>query len=1734
LSSDLGPGEIYSIGVDAPASNTFYRSYFLTVDSQRSRHMYVDEACLTELAPVDGVYVFRTEPPNISGSLVQPNGAPFTLAEGVRAAVSLFTVFEDGYQSSLIYVTQNGNFTGLLNPNPGHYFAQVMFSGSDNRPGFKTSAFWVNSAGLFSETENGTYVPQSEFRIRLVVSTTAPNVILHTVVSGTNAADPAYIWVYDQADWVQIGPGATPSGIASLILQDGVYEVSIQPFDRSRLSRSFTLRVANGISSIADKQGQAVTPQGGVFNLSGSDANLTIRAIDPDTNQPLLGVWASVYRDGDGYEVANPSVVNGLIHLSLPNAEDLKAEICADEQSAKFSCQTYDLVKTPEGASLTLGDEITNASGGFLDLVLKKNNLRIKMVSPTDQATALSNSYASVYKVTSNGKNTYIGSSNNGLGYGGALLVDGDYILNVSPGESNPGVAAQKYKVRVTNSIPSVTTMGDVAVPVSDGMFTTALALPNFKVKLVDPTDPLTALRSADVSLMRQTSTGWTWVNDFWLNNSELGLNLEVGTYRLVITPNYSSQGLSEKTYTVVVNGNDVEVRDDANNSVATANGYFHLTASLPNLTGRLVDSDGNRVVRSDNSWVKLQLEKLYGGSKWSAANSNPRFDNSTGSFSARIREAGTYRIKATPYGYTNVATTVTPSFTVSADELATFSKSFGDLQMAKPLLKVQIRTATGTSNLQNVSFQVLKDGQYLVNEYIGETGTGVLSVDTPGTYQLRLHPGDLAATSISKTYNMTVVQRSDGSLVASVDGVVADSTGTVVLRLGAPTLSGRVLATDGLTPVSYATITPVDVATNRERWDLNVTTDRLGRWAIKLPAGQFRLYANSQKSGATFGPSEPSRLVLVDSSGVATLAAEETRTANSFDLQLSPPTWSGVVQDPTGTSLVANARVCLVAQVDKGWICATTDLNGAWSISKPFGFAGFDAQSELIVTPNNSRLYSEKRIKGAAAVSAVLGDYSQAITNKNVALRVAAPNLEITVTANGQPVANRWVQLDRPETGYFASASTDELGKVRFNVSDPTGALIVQVNANDLLGFANTVKRISSGVLSTGQDGVVRVNVPLAVPNFHAVLTEPGAPNKPIPNASVDAYNETKETWAGARSTDSTGQVDLYLSPPTSGADVYRINVRSPEYKTTSGTLLYDNQYTAIVTSSGGIILTENESSVSVSASEISGKTGSFYSLNLLKPSVTGVVTQPDQTTPVDGSWVYVSQQNGYKWFGPNSSQSKEDGSFGIPLKDGDYEMYANAPGNSTALERSKTCSVAILNGVVTSPDSECVSPNKSVKLNLRDTNLSFTLKNPDTGLPVPGAYVYLRIGAWSAQGRSDNLGRVRMLVDVNEILDKNVNNSRQIWTWLSVNAPYDQSGVVSFSCQTGTTKRICAQFAPLLGFDTSTADSFVGASPWDLGDLNFQTPNTTVRAVLPNGDSVGAGAWANLSKNSPYCSQCRWSIGSAQLDSNGEAVFFVEEEDIANGTFTVEVNAPWQLRSSYSQKTYSGLTYSQVNDQSFALATPNLKVNVNQAAPGAVASRWSRLELRKEDAQNPGTFNWANGGHTDETGTGYLTLDPSSKYQVILHPGPRSLGTVTTCVVTTDANGVASIDTTDCSANPTTVSPGSPGASLSVSMKLARGNVQGIITHNGVGFEGAVVIAEPVGLSTAAPGVRKVQIVTTDEAGEYGLQLEAGVTWQMTVISVMPDKMGTKVDSPVTPGGSTVIQRNLEIAAP
>jgi hypothetical protein len=99
---------------------------------------------------------------------------------------------------------------------------------------------------------------------------------------------------------------------------------------------------------------------------------------------------------------------------------------------------------------------------------------------------------------------------------------------------------------------------------------------------------------------------------------------------------------------------------------------------------------------------------------------------------------------------------------------------------------------------------------------------------------------------------------------------------------------------------------------------------------------------------------------------------------------------------------------------------------------------------------------------------------------------------------------------------------------------------------------------------------------------------------------------------------------------------------------------------------------------------------------------------------------------------------------------------------------------------------------------------------------------------------------------------------------------------------------------------------------------------------------------------------------------------------------------------------------------------------------------------------------------------------------------------------------------------------------------MKLARGNVQGIITHNGVGFEGAVVIAEPVGLSTAAPGVRKVQIVTTDEAGEYGLQLEAGVTWQMTVISVMPDKMGTKVDSPVTPGGSTVIQRNLEIAAP
>lgn len=1142
---------------------------------------------------------------------------------------------------------------------------------------------------------------------------------------------------------------------------------------------------------------------------------------------------------------------------------------------------------------------------------------------------------------------------------------------------------------------------------------------------------------------------------------------------------------------------------------VAAASGKptFELRLGEANVSGNIVDQSGASVSQQweNNAWVNAQVQRLVvADNRWEYVTwLSLRND---GRFGVELPN-GTYRISFEPNNFENVARTATPEFTISAGNPTRFFPNFA---LNSPKLSIEVVAPGSSSPLLNANIQLVSESAH-ISDWLWTGPRGRIAIaPAAGEYTLHVHPGGNAGAVVGtkKSYRLVVSNTSaqvfDGNTL--VTPTSASPFAMFQLALSAPNLSGVVLSPTGQA-VRHSQVVPIDQSTRMELWELSGHTDSLGRWAMSLPEGTYDLFARAPWGTKEFGSSAPLTSIQVDSNGqVVQSSLPSGALASALELRLSYPLWSGTVVDPIQRLPMADVSVCLFGPGPQE--CSTTNDSGQWSLSKPNGFTDFDGWN-LTIAENRDRKFSERRYRDAEIESVLSFSNQVAASFRNITLSPLVPNLKILVLAGTQPAPNVWVTIDRP--GFWLGGTvTDSEGYARLTIDNPEEFFSVEAHVSHVqsfaAGFSNT-RRDFELTSASELGGVYSATVNLRQANFFgSVLNTAGS--SPVGHGWVQLQSETG-MWLGNSGVNASGQFSLTI-PTASETVAYRLHVNPSGQQQAN---FSKTQFDLEITPQG--VITVKLKGVTVN------KLGDRFPLRMSQPNVRGIVVKSDGVTGVRDSWVVPisATENRHLW--ESGVNSGFGGSFAMNLEDGTYRLEASVPWNLTGLAKSARCTIVVASGVTVVADQSCQGANSGeALLKLRDPNLKFRLVKPGTTEPVPFAHVGLRVGDYYVHAQSDRLGVVSLFLDLaamtesaelylsrNWLQDASTSPGVQIPITFWIDPPGGSSDLVRWQCDSGDQQPLCSS-VPMLQQD-SNSNEWSWTAPGNLGDVSFKAPNTKVAVKLPNGSSVGEGAWVSLFKeqSESWGTWRRW-IGGANTNRQGEATFLVEASDYA-ATFSVEVNAPWHLRSTYPTRLIEGLTLDTNTapyfsfGQDFQLQDKNLTINVRQAL-GDRPSRWSWISVEKFEN---GTYSWLNGSGTDELGRTSLRLETTAgvQYRLTVHPGSGTVGVQLSCFVAVDSGRIVNSQTAPAGfAGCGTVVPQSnPSNSGLLVLTLSQGNTRGSVVNSSTSqaVAGAIVLAE-----TGSGNATTLVSTVTNSRGEFFLQLDTSKQWRIKLLFANP----------------------------
>jgi hypothetical protein len=931
------------------------------------------------------------------------------------------------------------------------------------------------------------------------------------------------------------------------------------------------------------------------------------------------------------------------------------------------------------------------------------------------------------------------------------------------------------------------------------------------------------------------------------------------------------------------------------------------------------------------------------------------------------------------------------------------------------------------------------------------------------------------------------------------------------IANAGTGTLSGITYAVGGVTPLANVPVVAYNTATGDVMWDYIVLSAINGAWTMALPTGTYAIIATTPNQDIVNTDSDMYPTVTVADNGVITLsgAAATGRTPTTFNLTLKTPRWTGTIKSPAGT-LMEWAHICITDSVQSYRSCSYSDSLGRWALGAPSNVTIYhqDAWVQYLTTEESPTQWPERRFNNKIEIEAgAMGAFPVGVTKTGIQLAFAYPNFTVVVKAGGTVVANAWAQLSQGEN-WIGWQRTDQNGYAGWTDADltETSTVAVQVGGTTVSQtYAATSKTFTSAVVvanAAAHAGVFTADIALDSPNLFGVLRQPTVAGTP---GAVVSYGNIELRAVGDygaplsfENTDSLGLFSLNIPKPTAGADLAYTMTVGPRWNSllSSSRTMYD------VT-----VSTANAVTVKLSGTTITATNTAIapYALALSAPSVSGEVVDPAGAPKADSYVIPINHATG-EWLGQYGANSKSNGTFGISLADGTYDMQALKPWNSSNLSNSALCAITVAGGVITTvaAANTCVPTTNTLKLALRTPNLTMTLKD-SAGAAVAFARVGLQVGNWYTNEISGSDGTIGLNIDRTAILAINGAMADTTTVNVYVDPPWGTSTVIGWRCQSGDNKAVCktssaANDGGIGAFNVNTANQ-----TFALGNIVFAAPNTTIHINTPNvtppagatwtqNTSVGAGAWVWLNVSGNSAANAIGWIG-ASTDANGDVKFDIDSGVRADAStrFRVEIYPPWNGAVGLSQKTYDSQVLAAIEAAGgLALNSPNTFITVNVPVTNA-PTIWGWIGVEEVNATTNAFVAWQGGYGLNQIGKVALTLSASKRYKITAYPNKTgaNLGTVTSCYINTSETTSVTTVTNLCPA------VASIGVNNDFTLTLSAGNVTGTVTR----ASNSTPVANATVYATSTTGTETVT-TTTSATGTYALNLNNNLSWNIDIL--------------------------------
>ena len=938
------------------------------------------------------------------------------------------------------------------------------------------------------------------------------------------------------------------------------------------------------------------------------------------------------------------------------------------------------------------------------------------------------------------------------------------------------------------------------------------------------------------------------------------------------------------------------------------------------------------------------------------------------------------------------------------------------------------------------------------------------------------------------------------------------------IANAGTGTLSGITYAVGGVTPLANVPVVAYNLATGEVMWADIVLSTTNGAWAMALPTGTYAIIAKTPHQDIVNTDSDMYPTVTVDGNGGIELtgaAATGGRSQTTFNLTLKAPRWTGTIKSPAET-LMEHAQVCITSEAPVWRSCSYSDSLGRWALGAPSTVTSYHERDwvQYLTTEESLTQWPERRFDDRNEIEAVgaMGAFpAVGVTTTGINLHFAYPNFTVVVKAGGTVVANAWAQLFQG-LNWIGWQRTNQNGYAGWTDADltETSTVAVQVGGTTVSQtYAATSKTFTKTEVvanAAAHAGVFTADIALDSPNLFGVLRQPTVAGTP---GAVVSYGNIELRAVGDygpplsfENTDSLGLFSLNIPKPTAGPDLAYTMTVHPTWNSllSSSRTMYD------VTVSTANLVTVKLRGVTITATNTAIAP---YALALSAPSVSGIVVGSNGTTPQADSYVMPINPATGEWLGEYGANSKSNGTFGIPLADGTYDMQALKPWNRSDLSNSALCAITVAGGVVTTvaAANTCVPTTNTLKLALRAPNLTMTLKNSD-GAAVAFANVGLQVGNWYTNETSGSDGTIGLNIDRAEII--RINGAMPDTTTVNVyvDPPWGTSTVVGWRCQSGDNKAVCKTSSAANDGGIGAFNVNLSNQTFALGNVVFGAPNTTIHIRTPNVNPpvgatwesntavAGAWVWLNLSGN-----ETATAIGwiGANSDAIGDVKFDIDSGVRADAStrFRVEIYPPWNGAVGLSQKTYNSQVLATIEaGGGLALNSPNTFITVN--VPAATPTIWGWIGVEEVDATTNAYVGWQGGYGLNQVGKVALTLSASKRYKITAYPNKTGagFGTVTSCYINTDASAtpvVSKVSDALCAGVSGAISANT------FTLTLSAGNVTGTVTR----ATGGTPVVNATVYATDSATATTVVSTTTSATGTFALNLDNTLNW---VIKILP----------------------------